>query len=139
MNPGVTDFASQPSAVAVFRGTVVCRRCANVITLSGPAADSPDDDLILSFIVRDVPGLPEFLTAPVVVALDEQRYRIISRSRDWIIEATSSHVHRDIGNTFYRAIPPRPVPLVKRFFWRVVLAFVGSRAGRRLLSFLRRR
>lgn len=135
----MTDFASLPLALAVFRGTAVCRRFANVITLAGPAADSPDDDLILSFIVRDVPGLPESLTAPVVVALDERRYRIISRSQDWIIEATSIHVHRDIGNTFYRAIPPRPAPPLKRFFWRVMLTFAGSRAGRRLLSFLRRR
>ena len=125
----MTDFASLPLALAVFRGTAVCRRFANVITLVGPAADSPDD----------VPGLPESLTAPVVVALDERRYRIISRSQDWIIEATSIHVHRDIGNTFYRAIPPRPAPPLKRFFWRVMLTFAGSRAGRRLLSFVRRR
>lgn len=135
----MNDSASTPSALAVFRGTVVCRCFANVITLAGPAADSPDDDLILSFIVRALPGLPESLTAPVVVALDEHRYRISSLSRDWVIEATSLHVHRDIGNTFYRAVPPRPAPLAKRFFWRVVLALAGSRAGKRLLSSLRRR
>lgn len=135
----MTDSVPPPSALAVFRGAVVCRRFANVITLAGPAADSPDDDLILSFIARDFPGLPEFLTAPVVVALDEHRYRVISRSQDWIIEATSLHVHRDIGNSFYRAIPPRAVPLVKRFFWRMVLVLAGSRAGRGLLLSFRRR
>lgn len=135
----MTDSAPFASALAVFRGTVVCRRFANVITLAGPAADSTDDELILSFIVRGFPDVPESLTAPVVVALDEHRYRIISLARDWVIEATSLHVHRYIGNAFYRAIPPRPVPLAKRVFWRMVLALAGSRAGKRLLLSLRRR
>lgn len=139
MSPDVTDSASPASAVAAFRGTVPCRRFANALTLAGPAADSADDELILSFIVRDFPALPESLTAPVVVALDEQRYRIVSLAGEWVIEATSLHVHRDIGNTFYRAIPPRPAPLAKRFFWRLVLALAGSRAGKRLLLSLRRR
>jgi len=134
----VTDSADSPSALAAFRGTVVCRRFANVMTLAGPAADSSGDDLILSFIARNFPSLPDSLTAPVVLALDEHRYRIISLSRDWVIEATSLHVHRDVGNTFYRAIPPRPVPLAKRLFWRVVLALAGSRAGKRFLLALRR-
>ena len=139
MNPDVTESASLASALAVFRGTVLCHRFANVLTLAGPAADSADDELILSFILRDFPSLPESLTAPVVVALDEHRYRIVSPARDWVIEATSLHVHRDIGNIFYRAIPPRPAPLAKRFFWRLVLALAGSRAGKRLLLSLRRR
>jgi len=39
----------------------------------------------LSFIARDFPSLPEALTAPVVVALDEHRYRIVSLARDWVI------------------------------------------------------
>jgi len=138
VNPDVTESASLASALAVFRGTVLCRRFANVLTLAGPAADSADDELILSFIARDFPSLPEALTAPVVVALDEHRYRIVSLARDWIIEATSLHVHRDIGNTFYRAIPPRPAPLAKRFFWRLILALAGSRAGKRLLLSIRR-
>ena len=139
MNPDVTDSASPVSALAVFRGPVLCRRFANVLTLAGAAADSAEDDLILSFIVRDFPALPESLTAPVVVALDAHRYRIVSLGRDWIIEATSLHVHRDIGNTFYRAIPQRPAPLAKRFFWRLILALAGSRAGKRLLLSIRRR
>ena len=139
MNTGVTESASPASALAVFRGTVVCRRFANVLTLAGPAADSPDDELILSFIARDFPDIPASLTAPSVVALDGRRYRIISLSRDWVVAATSLHVHRDIGHTFYRAIPPRPAPLAKRFFWRGLLALAGSRAGKRLLLSLRRR
>jgi hypothetical protein len=53
------------------------------------------------------------------------------------VEAISLHVHRDIGRTFYRAIPPRPVPLAKRLFWSLVLALAGSRTGKLVLSWLR--
>jgi hypothetical protein len=56
-----------------------------------------------------------------------------------MIEATSLHVHRDVGNAFYRAVPPRLVPLRKRLFWRVVLALAGTGAGKRLLLSIRRR
>jgi hypothetical protein len=47
-------------------------------------------------------------------------------------------VHRDIAVPFYRAIPPRRVPLVKRIFWRVVLALAATRTGLALLRRLRR-
>ncbi len=48
------------------------------------------------------------------------------------------HLHREIAAQFYRAIPPRPVPLLKRWFWRVVLALATSRAGLAALRVLRR-
>ncbi|MGH8298735.1 MAG: hypothetical protein ACRES6_05555 [Steroidobacteraceae bacterium] len=125
--------------LAAFRGPVTCRRTANALTLTGAAADSRDDRLILTFIGPTLPDVPDALTAPEVIALDEHRYRIICPARKWDIEATSAHVHRDIGKRFYRAIPPRPVPLKKRLFWRVVLALAGTRAGKRLLLSLRGR
>jgi hypothetical protein len=128
-----------PQPLAAFRGVVTCRRTFNALTLTGPAADSQDDRLILTFISPTPPDVPHSLTAPDVVALDEHHYRIVSSSQRWDIEATSAHVHRDIGNAFYRAIPPRPAPLKKRLFWRVVLALAGTRAGKRLLLSLRSR
>jgi hypothetical protein len=121
-----------------MRGPVTCRRTPNALTLSGCAGDSADDRLILTFIAPSIPDLPDSLNAATVLALDERRFRIASGSRDWIVEATSLHVHRDIGNVFYRAVPPRPAPLRKRLFWRVVLALAATRAGKRLLLSLRR-
>ena len=129
----------EPSPLAAFRGPVTCRRTGNVLTLSGSDADSADDRLILTFISPSVADLPDSLDAASIRALDEGRYRITSASRDLTFEATSVHIHRDIGDAFYRAIPPRAAPLKKRLFWRVLLALAGTRAGKRLLLSLRRR
>lgn len=110
-----------------------------MLTLSGSAADSADDRLILTFISPSIPDVPASLTSAIIRAVDERRYQISSAARDLIVEATSLHVHRDIGSTFYRAVPPRPAPLGKRIFWRVVLALAASSPGKRVLLSLRRR
>jgi hypothetical protein len=125
------------SPLAALRGSVTCRRTAAALTLSGPAADSTADILIVTFIGPTAADLPGCLTDAAVLALDEERYRITSGPSNWIVAARSVHVHRDIGNAFYRAVPPRPAPLTKRLFWRVVLALAGTRAGKRLLLALR--
>ncbi len=92
---------------------------------------------MLTFIGPAPDDLPASLTHAAAAALGDGRYRITCESREWIVTATSVHVHRDIGNAFYRAIPPRPVPLAKRLFWRAVLALAGTRAGKRLLLSVR--
>ncbi|HEX4268724.1 MAG TPA: hypothetical protein VHY36_12615 [Steroidobacteraceae bacterium] len=124
---------------AAFRGAVTCSRTANALILSGAAADSADDRLILTFVSASMPDIPQSLSAASVHAVDGSHYRIVSGSGDLVVEATSLHVHRDIGRAFYRAVPPRRVPLKKRLFWRVVLWLAGSGAGKRVLSTLRRR
>ena len=134
----MTDTDSSAPPLAGFRGSVAVRRDLGGLTLMGCATDSGDDILIVTFTAAVVPDLPDSLSAAVIRVGDERRYRITSGARDWLVEATSVHVHRDIGREFYRAIPPRPVPLKKRFFWRVVLALAGTRAGKRLLLSLRR-
>lgn len=134
----MTDTDSSAPPLAAFRGSVACRRDVGGLTLTGCAADAAPDILIVTFIAANVPDLPDSLSAAVVRARDERHYRIVSGDRDWVIEATSVHVHRDVGREFYSAIPPRPVPLKKRFFWRVVLTLAGTRAGQRLLLSLRR-
>lgn len=134
----MTDTESPQPPLAALRGTVVCRCAANALTLSGAAADSPDDRLILTFVGASIVDFPQSLTGASIRAVDGRRYRITSEARDLTIEARALHVHRDIGNAFYRAVPPRPVPLKKRFFWRVVLALAGTRAGKHLLLTLRR-
>lgn len=135
-----TDPLASPlgSPLAAFRGPVACTRTADTLTLSGSAADSADDRLILTFMSPSIADGPDSLTAATIRGIDERHYRITSASRDWTIEATSLHVHRDIGSAFYRAVPPRPAPLKKRLFWRLVLALAGTRAGKRLLLSLRR-
>jgi len=82
--------------------------------------------------------LPDSLAAATVSLIEEHRYCITSASRSWAVEAASAHVHRDVGAAFYRAIPPRAVPLRKRLFWKVVLALAGTNAGKRMLLSLRR-
>jgi hypothetical protein len=134
----VTDTDAASSPLAAFRGTVICARTANALTLSGSAADSADDRLILTFISPSIADIPDSLTEAGVRAIDEHHYRITSASGDLVVEAASFHVHRDIGRVFYRAVPPRPVPLAKRLFWLVVLSLAGSRTGKRVLSSLRR-
>lgn len=133
----MTDIDSPPP-LAAFQGSVTCRRAGNALALTGSAADCADDILILTFIAPTAAALPEHLTAATIRALGGHRYGITSASRDWIVEAASAHVHRDIGSAFYRAVPPRPTPLAKRLLWRVVLALAATRAGKRLLLSLRR-
>jgi hypothetical protein len=134
----VTDDAPTVTLLAAFRGQVACTRTANALILSGAAADSDDDRLILTLTSPSIPDIPDSLTAVILTAIDEHRYRIASESGDLVVEAVSLHVHRDIGRTFYRALPPRPVPLAKRIFWLLVLSLAGSRTGKRVLASLRR-
>jgi hypothetical protein len=133
----VTDTDPTVSLLAAFRGEVTCSRTAGALTLSGAAADSADDRLILTLISPAIPDMPDSLSAVILTAVGEHRYRIASASGDLVVEATSLHVHRDVGRAFYRAIPPRPVPLRKRLFWSAVLRLAGSRTGKRILASLR--
>lgn len=134
----MTGSAPSPSPLAVFRGPVSCRRSAEAMTLSGAAADAAGERLILTLIESTAADLPSSLGDVTVAKVDEHRYRITAASRSWVVEATSVHVHHDVGDAFHRAIPPRPAPLKKRVFWAVVLALASTRAGKRLLLSLRR-
>jgi hypothetical protein len=107
--------------------------------LTGAAADPGDGILIVTLTTSVVPDVPDSMGAATIRALDAQHYRITAGAQDWVVMATAAHVHRDIGDTFYRAIPPRAVPLTKRLFWRIVLALAGTRVGKRLLLAVRRR
>jgi len=108
------------------------------LTLVGWTSDHPDERVSLAFSGRSPEGLPEVLEDPIVDRLDERRNRISSPPREWIVEATAIHLHREMAATFYRAIPPRAAPWSKRFIWRIVLALAASAWGRKLLLALRR-
>ena len=132
----------EPHRVVTFRGGVSCRRDSNGplgLTLIGRTADHPDERASVAFSGRAPDALPEVLEDPTVYRIDERRYRISSAPREWIVEATTVHVHREIATAFYRAIPPRIVPWSKRLFFRVVLAMMSSSWGKRVLLALRGR
>lgn len=130
-----------PHRVVAFRGGVSCRcdsRGPLGLTLIGWTADHPDEKASLAFSGRAPDILPEVLQDPTVDRLADSKYRIASGPREWVVEATSVHLHREIATSFYRAIPPRATPWIKRFFWRLVLGLAASPWGKRLLLALRR-
>jgi hypothetical protein len=134
----VPGSAPSPSPWAAFQGAVACRRTGNALILTGVAADSAEEILILTFLAPKDTVMPGQLTGATVRTLDSGRYGITCAEGDWSVEATSVHLHRDIGTAFYRAVPPRPMPLKRRFVLRVMLALAATRAGKRLLLSLRR-
>jgi hypothetical protein len=134
----VTD----PLRVLTFLGGVSCRRETSGplgLTLIGRTTDHPEEKVSLAFAGRAPDTLPEVLEDPTVYRVDERRYRITSTPREWLVEATGVHIHREVTTAFYRAIPPRTARWSKRFFWRVILGLVGTSWGKRLLLALRRR
>lgn len=94
--------------------------------------------LILTLTSAAAVALPATLGDVTLHALDGH-VRLECGADAWIVEAGCLHRHRDVGAAFYRAIPPHPVPLAKRLFWRLVLALAAHRPGKRLLLSLRRR
>jgi hypothetical protein len=132
----------EPLRVVTFRGGVSCRRDTNGplgLTLIGWTADHPDERASVSFSGNAPENLPEVLEDPTVFRIDERHFRISSAPRNWIVEATAVHIHREIATSFYRAIPPRIPPWSKRLFFRVVLAMMSNPWGKRLLLALRGR
>jgi hypothetical protein len=125
--------------VVRFAGTVTCARGAGALglTLSGASADPPGLPLAVGFATGAPAGLPAVLEDAVIEAPSPGTFRIASVAGSWTLSAPAAHVHREAALAFYRAIPPRPVPLGKRVFWRLVLALAGSRAGMALLRALR--
>jgi hypothetical protein len=135
-------MSPEPHRVMTFRGGVSCRRDTDGplgLTLIGLTADHPDEWASVSFSGRAPDTLPEVLEEPTVYRIDERRYRIASTPREWVVEATAVHVHREIAATFYRAIPPRAVPWSKRLFFRLLLAMMANPWGKRILLALRGR
>jgi hypothetical protein len=127
--------------VVTFRGGVSCRRDPTAplgLTLIGWTTDHPDERVSLAFSGRSPETMPDVLEDPIVDRIDARRYRIASPPREWVIEASAIHLHREIAATFYRAVPARVAPWSKRLFWRLVLGLAASTWGKRLLLALRR-
>jgi hypothetical protein len=123
-----------------FAGPVRCQRGAPpfALTLSGVATAPAAGSLTLTFSGAAPADLPATLSDASVEAAGERGYRIASGAREWQVRGGSLSATREVAAAFYRALPPRPVPVAKRFFWRLVLALAASRAGLMLLRALRR-
>ena len=129
-----------PETLATFRGSVSCTRAALApgLTLVGATAESPDELTALAFSGAPPPECPDTLQDAQVVHLGGTQYRISSGAREWLIESQAVHLHREVAERFYRAIPPRTAPWRKLVFWRLVLIVAASRAGLAALRVLRR-
>ena len=123
-----------------FAGPVRCQRGAPpfALTLSGAAVAPAAGSATLTFSGSVPADLPAMLSGASVEPSGAGGYRISGGTREWQVSGGSLSVMREVAAAFYAALPPRPVPAVKRFLWRLVLALAASRAGLRLLRALRR-
>lgn len=130
----------QAATVARFRGTVSCAREPRGplgLILRGRTAEPPGEELEAAFAGAAPADLPGRLEDAVIERAGPGRYRIGSSAHAWTIAARSVHLHRDVGPGFYRAIPPRPAPLLRRLLFGAMLALARSRAGIALVRALR--
>ena len=129
-----------PHPVATFSGLVTCTRTSSAaLTLSGAARDVPAERLVLTFTGVASCDVPATVTDARVTRVDGRTYRLESPPAHWLIRARALHLHRDVRAEFFRAVPPRRVPLGKRLFWRALLWLAARRSGLRLLGALRGR
>ncbi len=129
------------ASVARFRGAVTCVRTPRGplgLTLTGRTADHPGEEIQLAFAGTAPADLPERLEDAVIERVRPGEYRIASAARTWTVAARSVHLHRDVAERFYRAIPPRPAPRARRMLFGVMLGLARSRVGIELLKALRR-
>lgn len=129
------------SLVAEFRGPARVRRASAEplrLILTGRTAAPSGDELELAFAGAAPADLPEVLDDARVERRGPGVFAIVSGARSFRIEARSVHVHLDVGREFYAAIPPRPVPGVRRVLLSAAIALARSRAGLALLRALRR-
>lgn len=126
--------------VVRFSGAVTCAREPRGplgLTLTGYMAEHPGEQVELAFAGTAPADLPARLEDAVIERGQPGEYRIVSAARVWAVAARSVHLHREIAQRFYRAIPPRPAPLVRRLLFGVSLTLARSRAGIALLKVLR--
>jgi hypothetical protein len=127
--------ATVTPGVVRFQGWVSCRRDGEGplgLILVGRPKERPDEGMQMAFACPAPIDLPEALEEARVERLGPRQYRLTSGDRSWTLDGVA-HIHREIAGAFYKALPPRPVPLRKRVFWRVMLGLAATSAGRWLL------
>jgi hypothetical protein len=133
---------SDPTLIVRFLGRVSCRR-NDVgplgLALVGRTADYPDEVATLMFAAEPPIVIPETLEDIAVERRDANHFRVWNDQREWIVAASTHHLHREAATRFYREVAPRKVPWSKRLFWRLALGLAASSTGKRLLLALRAR
>jgi hypothetical protein len=127
-------------SLVTFHGPVAVERASQAalgLTLTGTAGEA-DEPTTLAFSGAAPASLPGTLADLTVAAAGAADYRLAGTGGEWQLQASAAHLHHDVSAQFYRALPPRPVPLAKRCLWAVVLTLAKSRAGLALLAALRR-
>jgi hypothetical protein len=106
------------------------------VTLLGNIAepDASSTAAQLSLSCLESLQLPPVLNDVSVEALAAQEIVLRSGAREWRVRCTTWQLHRDVGATFYAAIPPRQMPWSRRVAWRVMLGFAALAPGRWLLA-----
>jgi hypothetical protein len=107
-------------------------------SLEGLSADRFCERVTVAFSVQPPTDLPARLDDVCVERMADDRIGIAGSGRRWLLATDSCFVHREVAERFYQAISPRPVPLGKQLFWRVVLLLARNPVGRQLLRLLRR-
>ena len=129
-------FAAGVQSVAdlELRGRLECRRTgeSGCVTLVG--LDATGRRFHLSLVGAPPEGLPARLDAASVIRLEGGRYAISAPGGAWDLAVSDAYLHYDLSEAFFRAVPPRRVPLAKRLFWRIILSAAASRVGRRWLA-----
>lgn len=117
-----------------LRGRVTSRRgeIPLGLILAGTASDRPGEEVQFAFSAAAPNDIATELDDVRIDRLDERHHRIVGGARQWTVQGIA-HVHRDVGKSFYEAVPPRIVPWHKRAFWRLALGVAASKIGRRVL------
>jgi hypothetical protein len=130
-----TPPATAPAPIIQFRGWTACRRDGEGplgLILIGATVDQPGEVAHLAFSASPPADFPDALEDAVIEQMGAKRYRIVSGSREWMIEG-AAHLHREVGKAFYNAIPPRTVRWHKRLFWSLALRAAARPMLQRLL------
>ncbi len=83
--------------------------------------------------VQGVP-LPPVLHELRVEALAAQELMLRSGECEWQVHCHTWQLHRDVGTSFYAAVPPRRMPWSRRAAWRLMLGIAATAPGRWLLA-----
>jgi hypothetical protein len=107
------------------------------LTLRGRDARAPHDPLSVACNGTAGGELPPQLGDVLIEPDVAGGYRLTSGAQTLQLAPGALHVHRDVGIAFYRAIPPRRPPWLRRLFWNAVVRLARSALALRLLRALR--
>lgn len=119
-----------PPALIGFTGRVECRRVAgNTLTLAGREGDVPLTVHLGGVESPDLGELPGQLEDARVLERSGQpeglrSFELQSRGFSGLLRARGLQVHRDASRAFFAAVPPVPVPALRRTGWSVLLVLL---------------